>query len=165
MANKPIYGLDDEDGYQSTNTYKTFSPERRRQVNAYKKDCNISDEHMMLLMYKQDLEMVPEKERKQGNTTTYAMLVVGFLLLFNSLRVAMSDLNGPNVPLIFLSVGSFVLVAVVYYTGALNPYKRMVRNVNKRLKKMPEVPDFYEWAREHPTKADRKMAKRAKSRR
>ena len=165
MANNSAYTLDMDAGYQSTSTYKTFSPERRRQVNAYKKDCNISDEHMMLLMFKQDLDMVPEAERKRGDTTMYAMIVVAFLLLFNTLRIAMSDPGGANVPLIFLSLGSFSLVAIVYFTGVLNPYKRMVRDVNKRLKAMPEVPDFYDWAREHPTKEDRKMAKRAKSRR
>ncbi len=165
MAKNPVYEMDEDAGYQSTETYKTFSPERRRQVNAYKKDCNISDEHMMLLMYKQDLEMVPEELRKKGDTATYGMLIVGVLLVFSSIQSAMNGSGGVNVPLIFLAVGSFALVAVVYYTGALNPYKRMVRDVNKRLKKMPEVPDFYEWAHEHPTKEDRKMAKRAKSRR
>ena len=160
MANEFEY--DPSVGYQSTQTYASFSHERRRQLNRYKKECNISDEHMYLLLFKQDLEMLPPEARKQGDTATYAMVVIGFLLLWSSLQTAMSSQGGANVLLIFLSVGSFAMVAVVYYTGMLNPYKRAVKNVNKRLKEMPEVPDFYEWSAQHPTKEERKAAKRRK---
>lgn len=160
MANEFMY--DASAGYQSTQAYASSSRERRRQLNRYKKECNVSDEHMYLLLYKQDLEMVPPEARKQGDTATYAMVVVGFLLLWSSLQAAMNSQGGANVPLIFLSVGSFALVAVVYYTGMLNPYKRAVKNLDKRLKEMPDVPDFYEWSAQHPSKEERKAGKRRK---
>lgn len=156
------FDFDTSAGYQSTKGYLSSSPERRRQLNRYKKECGISDEHMFLLMFREDLETVPDDVRKQGDTATYAMVVIGFLLLWSSLQSAMNNKDGVNVPLIFLSVGSFVMVAVIYYTGMLNPYKRAVKNLNKRLKDMPEVTDFETWDAEHPAKIDNKPAKRRK---
>ena len=166
MANTFEYNLDTGTGYQDTQTYATASPERRRQFNRYKRECDISDEHMYLLLYKEDLQMVPDDARKKGDTATAAMLVIGFLLLWSSLQNAMNANGGANVPLIFLSVGSFVLVAIVYYKGLLNPYKRAVREVDKRLKQMPEVQDFYEWDVQNPApvKPQNKSKKRKKRR-
>lgn len=139
-------------GYQATKTYREANSNKRRQLNRYKKECDISDEHMFLLMFQQDLESVPPEQRTKGDTIMYAMVIVGFLLLWNTLQVAMGQTGGANVPLIFLSVASFVLVAIVYFTGILNPYKRAVRELDKRMKKMPEVPDFVEWSANQPSK-------------
>jgi cation transport ATPase len=148
------------EGYQSTKTYSQASPERRRQLNRYKKENNISDEHMYLLLFKQDLESVPAEDRNKGEVASNAMVVIGFLLLWSSLQAAMNSPQGANVGLIFLSVGSFVLVAAVYFLGLLNPYKRAVRELNKRMKDMPEVPDFVEWDLANPGKQDRKANKK-----
>ncbi len=153
------YEVSPEAGYQSTDTYHEASPARRRQLNRYKKACDISDEHMYLLLLKQDLASVPQETRDKSNTSTMAMLVIGVLLLWNSISLARGSAGGVNVPLIFLSLGSFALVAVVYYTGMLNPYKRTEREVNKRLKSMPEVPDFVDWDLQHPDKQERKERK------
>lgn len=146
--------------YHETRMYKLASPERRRQLNRYKKECGISDEHMLLLLLKQDLDGVPEDQRKGQDFIATCMLVIGVLLLWNSLQVAMSNPGGANVPLIFLSLGSFLLVWAIYAFGLLNPYKRTVRQVTKRLKDMPEVPDFVEWDTEHPNRQDRRAARR-----
>ena len=162
MADKFEYDLDA--GYQNTKTYAGSSPERRRQYNRYKRELNISDEHMYLLLFQQDLLLVPEDVRKKGETSASALVVIGFLLLFTTLQTAMNAPQGANVPLIFLSVGSFSLVAIVYYTGILSPYKRTVREVEKRLKKMPEVQDFYEWNAQNPAKPQASGKKRKKRR-
>ena len=164
MAEKFEYDLDGR--YQDTETYASSSSERRRQYNKYKREFNISDEHMFLLLFQQDLLLVPEDVRKKGDTATSAILVLGFLLLWSSLQSAMNSSQGANVPLIFLSVGSFSLVAIVYFTGLLNPYKRAVRTVDRRLKKMPEVPDFFEWSAQNPVMphAQNKTKKRKKRR-
>ncbi|MDO4808256.1 MAG: hypothetical protein Q4A07_13525 [Coriobacteriales bacterium] len=153
------FTLDLDAGYQSTNLYKDASPAMRRQLNRYKKENDISDEHMFLLLFEKDLESVPASARNQGEVVTSAMIVLGFLLLWTSLQTAMNAEGGANVPLIFISVASFCMVAVVYYLGLLNPYKRAVRNLKKRLKKMPEVPDFDEWNLQNPGRADRKQNK------
>ncbi len=155
--------FDSAENYQDTNTYHEASPERRRQLNRYKKECGISDEHMYLLLLKQDLDNVPEQTRDRSDTSSRAMLVIGVLLLWNSLSLAQGGFSGgANVPLIFLSLGSFLLVAVVYFTGMLNPYKRDMRQVKRRLKDMPEVPEFTDWDLEHPNREDRRAAKKHK---
>lgn len=146
--------------YQETDAYHGASPERRRQINRYKKECDISDDHMYLLMHKQDLENVPDEVREKSDFSSNALLVFGVLLLLNTLNVARGGINGgADVSLIFLSLGSFVLVAIVFFTGMLNPYKRDLRDTNKRLKKLPDVPDFTEWDIAHPNREDRKSAK------
>lgn len=159
------FDADLDEGYQNTNTYREASPERRRQLNRYKKELNISDEHMFLLLFKQDLESVPESERTGGDTAANAMIVVGFLLLWSTLQGGMNAPGGPNVLMIFLGLASFCLVAYIYYKGILNPYKRAVRETNKRLKKQPEVMDFTDWDLQNPGKVDRKAAKSAKKKR
>ncbi|MDO4796388.1 MAG: hypothetical protein Q4A01_00035 [Coriobacteriales bacterium] len=160
MANSTF---DSPESYQDTDTYHEASPERRRQFNRYKKECDISDEHMFLLLYKQDLESVPENIRDNNDTLSKGMLVIGVLLLWNSLSIAQGGLKGAaDVPLIFLSLGSFLLVGIVYFTGLLNPYKREMRQVNRRLKKMPDAPDFTEWDMEHPNREDRRASKKRK---
>ena len=98
--------FDSAENYQDTNTYHEASPERRRQLNRYKKECGISDEHMYLLLLKQDLDNVPEQTRDRSDTSSRAMLVIGVLLLWNSLSLAQGGFSGgANVPLIFLSLG------------------------------------------------------------
>lgn len=159
MAEK-TYDFSLDGGYQGTRTYREANPDMRKQYNRYKKEYEISDEHMFLLMFQRDLDLVPYEERTKGDTATYAMIVVGFLLLWYTLQGAMNAVGGPNVPMIFIGVGSFVLVAVVYYTGILNPYKRAVKEVHKRLKDMPEVPDFDAWNAQHPMKQSKSKKRR-----
>ncbi len=144
------YDFNPEGGYQATKTYREANADKRRQLNRYKKECDISDEHMYLLMYQQDLENVPPEQRTKGDMASNVMLILGFLLLWNTLQFATNQTEGANVPLIFLSVGSFVLVALVYFSGILNPYKRAERELKKRMKGMPEVPDFVEWNAKNP---------------
>jgi hypothetical protein len=163
MAEK--FQFEDVPNYQATRTYKEASPERRRQINRYKKENGISDDHMLLLLYRQDLDNVPEEQRTNSDMLSNVMLIVGFLLLWNSLQTAMGGgAGGVNVFLIFLSLASFLGVCAVYFLGLLNPYKRAVRKTDKALKEMPEVPDFVMWDIQNPDRADRK-AKRSQARR
>ena len=110
---------------------------------------------MFLLLFQMDMETVPAEERSNGEVASNAMVVIGFLLLWSSLQTAMNSEGGANVPLIFLSVGSFVMVAVIYYLGLLVPYKRTQRNLKKRMKGMPEVPSFDEWNKANPARAEK----------
>ena len=158
MAQK--YQVTFDESYQDTKTYRDASPARRRQINRYKKENDISDKHMFLLMFKEDLDGVPEDMRKSGDTASNILLVTGFLLLWNTLQIAMNSQGGANVGLIFLSLGSFLLVVAVYFLGLLNPYKRAVRTVNKKLKEMPEVVDFNDWDAANPDKGELKEQKR-----
>lgn len=162
--------------YQETKFYRNAGPGQRQLINKYKTECDVSDEHMYLILFKHDLDAVPRPERDKADTANKAMIVIAVLLLWNSLRIAMDAKPGEtNVFLIFLSLGSFGLVCGVYYFGLLNPYKRALHEYNKRMKGMPEVPDFDEWCASHASevqslrqqskKQSKKKGKRRKKKR
>ena len=151
------YDIPEDGDYQQTLAYREASGATRRKLNRYKKECDISDQHMFLLLMRQELDEVPLEVRQKGDTPELAMLVIGVLLLWNSLMTARSanQGNGADVPLIFLSLGSFLLVLAVYYLHLLNPYKRAVRRVDKLLRGMPEVQSFREWESGQPAGGDK----------
>lgn len=149
MANE--YQLASGNTYQETKFYRNAGADARRRINRYKTECEVSDEHMYLILYAKDLEAVPKDKRDNADIMGKGMLVIGVLLLWSSLQSAMNAKPGEtNVPLIFLSLASFLMVCVVYYFGLLNPYKRAKMQLKRRMKGMPEVPDFDEWCQQHP---------------
>ena len=58
------YDFANEGDYHDTNTYRDANRDKRRQLNKYKKENNISDEQMFLLLIKQDLANVPQDKRQ-----------------------------------------------------------------------------------------------------
>lgn len=162
MANE--FQIASGDTYQETKFYRNASADARRLINRYKNECDVSDEHMFLILFGKDLDAVPKDKRDNADLMGKGMLVIGVLLLWSSLQSAMNAKPGEtNVPLIFLSLGSFLLVCVVYYFGLLNPYKRAKHQLARRMKGMPEVPDFDEWCLRHPIQNSSKGAGNASS--
>ena len=154
-----------DESYQDTNMYRISSPARRRQINRYKKEFNISDEHMYLLLTREELDAVPKSEIDAADTPSRVVLIVGVMLFWGSMQAAIVSDGTAKVFGIFLSLASFCAVAAVFYTGILNPYKRARRELDKRFKDMPEVPDFEEWCLQNPDKEDVKAQKAYKRRR
>ena len=149
MANE--FQLASGNTYQETKYYRDAGADARRRINRYKSECDVSDEHMYLILFAKDLDAVPKDKRDNADLVGKGMLVLGVLLLWSSLQSAMNAKPGEtDVPLIFLSLGSFLLVCLVYYLGLLNPYKRAKLQLKRRMKGMPEVPDFDEWCLQHP---------------
>ena len=162
MANE--FQVASGDTYQETKFYRSAGADARRLINRYKTECDVSDEHMFLILFGKDLDAVPKDKRDNADLMGKGMLVIGVLLLWSSLQSAMNAKPGEtNVPLIFLSLGSFMLVCVVYYFGLLNPYKRARFQLKRRMKDMPEVPDFDEWCLQHPIHNSSKAAGNAGS--
>lgn len=131
--------------YQQTNTYRDSDRDTRRQLNRYKKECGISDEHMFLMLTKNDLLNVSEEQRSNADFSSKAILVVGVLIFWNSMMAAANSRQGFDLFLWGIALVSFGLVIGVYFSGVLNPYKRATRKVNKYLRQMPEAPSFEEW--------------------
>ncbi len=159
------YDVDRDGNYQETKTYKDASAARRRQFNKYKKESNISDEHMFLLMMQMDLDSVPEEKRKGDSTKGQMLLVVGCLLFLGTIQSATSTKGTWSIILVLVALAAFGITLFMYYTGFFNPYKSAVKEVKKRLKDMPEVPSFVDWDVANPSKEDRKAAKMAKRKR
>ena len=152
MANEFEVALDGD--YHDTSTYHEASRDVRRQLNRYKKDTGISDEHMLLLLMKKDLEAVPEDKRSGTDNSSKVVLVVCALVCWNAMSfVAGRGATGVvNVVMWAITLVSLLGIALIYYTGVMSPYKRSVRKVNKYLKSMPEVVDFETWCESHPLK-------------
>lgn len=150
--------------YHDTKTYRDASPERRKQINRYKKENNIENDHMFMLLFQKDLDRVPESEVKKSDTSTNMLLVVGVLLFLGSMQSVATAQGAQSLFLAIAGIIAFILVLVVYFTGVLNPVKRARRKLKKLLSEKPEVPDFDEWDREHPNREDRRAAKAAQKR-
>ena len=140
--------------YHETSTYREASRDMRRQLNRYKKDTGISDEHMLLLLMKRDLEAVPADRRSGTETSSKVLLVVVALVCWNAMSfVAGRGATGVvNVVMWAITLVSLLGIALIYYTGFMSSYKRSVRRVDKYLKSMPEVVDFETWCESHPPK-------------
>ena len=159
------FDVEKDVSYQDTNEYRISSPARRRQINRYKKEFNISDEHMYLLLMREELDAVPKSELDSAEMPSRILLVIGVLFFWGSMQTALMSQGSNKVFGIFLSLASFCAVVAVYFTGLLNPYKRARRELDKRFKDLPEVPDFEEWCLQNPDKEDVKAQKAYKRRR
>ena len=146
------FEIQDGGDYQQTDTYRDASREERRRLNRYKKENDISEEHMFYLLMKQDLLRVPKDKRDGADTTSKVMLVVAVLIFWNSMSTLMSADSGFNMFVWAIAIVSFIMVIVVYYTGMLNPYKRAMRKIDKYLKEAPEVVPYETWCETHPLK-------------
>ena len=70
------------------------------------------------------------------------------------MQTALMSKGNDKLPLMLISLVSFFIALAVYFTGALNPYKRGERKLNKLMRDMPEVPDFEEWSLQNPPKEE-----------
>ena len=139
--------------YHECLEYQMATPAARRQINRYKKECNISDDHMFLIMFKRELDAVPKERRDSADLPGKAMLAMGGLALWNGLIMIQDGRAQQSWYVVIISVAAFVMALVLYFSGMLNDYRRAVRRVDKLLKEQPEVPDMDEWFAEHPAPA------------
>ena len=131
--------------YHDTLEYQMASPMARRQINRYKKECGISDEHMFLLLFKRELDAVPKEKRASEDLPGKAMIAMGGLAMWNAMLMVMDGRAASSPSIVGISVLAFVAAIVMYATGMLNSYRRAQSTVRKRLAELPEVPDMDEW--------------------
>ena len=134
--------MDGKNDYRETGTYKRADAEERRRLEAWKKDQQISDNHMALLLALEDLRQLPKEEKKKGNKAAETLLVLSmFFFLF---AVSMQQ-NG------VLLVASVIVIinTVIYLSGITNPYSNVTRQIKKKLKACPKVESFAQWQASH----------------
>ena len=157
MATDDRFDIAEHNDYQQTMAYREASRDERRRLNRYKKETGISDEHMFLLLLKRDLDAVPQERRSSSDNSSRILLVVAVLIFWTTMNAASTSGAGGTFNMAMWAIGivSFAMAALVFYTGILNPYKRSVRKVNKRLKGMPEVVEYDTWCETHPIRKRR----------
>ena len=136
--------------YHESLEYQMATPAARRQINRYKKECGISDEHMFLIMFKRELDGVSKERRNEADLPGKAMLAMGALALWNALIMIQDGRAQQSWYLVAICLAAFVMALVLYFSGMLNDYRRACKRVDKLLKEQPQVPDMDEWFAEHP---------------
>lgn len=129
--------------YRKLSAYKNADAAMRRQLERWKTDQKISDEHMYLLMAYQTLRQQPPEKKKAGNHI--AEILVVFSIVFFIFVMQSED----RVPLLIASV-MVISSTVLYLTDILNPISAQFRQIRKALKKYPDVEEFAVWSEAHP---------------
>ncbi len=132
MADKEIKG-----NYKETESYRNADGKTRAALERYKKENKIENNHMYLLLLREDVRNLPKEEKQRGNRLAEIIVISGaitFLVLTANQRM----------DLLPYSAVYMLIAGALYFSGILNPVARQLSNVNKLLKKFPEVPSIKE---------------------
>ena len=130
MADKEITG-----NYKDTQTYKKADGKTRSKLEQYKKENGIGNDQMYLLLLREDYRSLPKEEVQKGNRPAELMVLSGIITFL----VLTANQKTETLP--FIAVYMIVATAI-YFSGILNPIGRQLSNINKLLKKFPEVPSL-----------------------
>ncbi len=133
MADKKLTG-----DYKQTKTYREADKQTKKNYEAWRKDQNITSEHMYLLMYRQDYRNLPADEKRKANSMAEMMVISGIVIFL--VATASED----KYLLLIASVYTLVS-AVLYFTGVFSPVQRELNKANKQLKAYPKVKSFEEF--------------------
>lgn len=136
MANKEFKG-----NYKNTEIYHKADGETRRKLERYKKENKIEDGQMYLLLLREDYRNLPKEEKERGNRPAELIVISGVISFLVLTARQRTDL------LPYAAVYMFI-AAAVYFSGILNPVARDLSNINKLLKKYPEVPSLKDYLKE-----------------
>ena len=117
---------------RSTKTYSSIRKKQKKRLEQWKRDHNISDKQMKLLMERHEIRNLDPEEKKKGNHNA-EMMVLGGVMFF----LAATALGNREM-LVFASI-YVLLVTGIWFSGALNPYARKLKAINKELKKYPKA--------------------------
>lgn len=121
--------------YQRTRTYLQMDANARRALAAYAREHRLADEALFYQLYLHDLANLGEDEKRRASQPGEFMLVGAIVF-----AVAMVALRQP-VP-IFIATGTLVLMTVLFFVGALNPFKAEQRRAKRWLKQNLDAPSF-----------------------
>ena len=117
--------------YKRTGTYKEADQKKKMLIERYMKENKVSKQQMYLLMLREDYRNLPKEEKQRGNQLA-EMLVISAVIPFLVFTVN----------LLPFAASYLIIVSIVYFSGILNPISRELSNINKLLKKLPEVPSL-----------------------
>ena len=121
--------------YKRTRTYKEADQKKKMLIEQYMKENKIDKKQMYLLMLREDYRNLPKEEKQRGNQLA-EMLVISAVIPF---LVFTANQRRDLLP---FAASYLIIVSIVYFSGILNPISRELSNINKLLKKLPEVPSL-----------------------
>lgn len=125
--------------YRQAPFYKSLKAEERRRVDQYKKDLNIDEVQMCLLLRRQELREYPKEKKQEGNKPAETMVIAAIIFF-----LGVTTMSREKIPMLMASL-ILIAVSIVYMTGFLNPYQKELNAVNKELKKYPKADEFANW--------------------
>ena len=127
--------------YKETETYKKADGQTRAKIERFKKENKIENNHMYLLLLREDYRNLPKEEKQKGNRAPEIMVISGII----SFLVATARQTMNVLPYIGVYM---IVVSAIYFSGILNPIGRQLSNINKLLKKFPKTPSIREYLKE-----------------
>lgn len=129
--------------YRQTEAYQSADPSTRKAMSRWMSSCQIDARQMYLLLHREDLRKMPKEEIQNGNRPS-EMMVIGAIIYF-LYAVTLNRNTG------MLLTGSLLVIvtSILYFSGALNPYSRALKKVNRELKSFPKTESLEEWQKKH----------------
>lgn len=125
--------MEKQGNYKETQTYKNADSATRAKIERYRKENRIENNHLYLLLLREDVRHLPKEEKQRGNRPAEIIVISGIITFLVMTANNRKDL------LPFAAV-YMIIAAVIYFSGILNPVARQLSNINKLLKKFDEVP-------------------------
>ena len=133
MANKEYNG-----NYKETATYKKTDSATRAKIERFKKENKVDNNHLYLLLLREDLRSLPKEEKQKGNRPAEIIVITGIITFLAMTAADRKDL-------LPFAAAYMIFASVIYFSGILNPVARELSNINKLLKKFPDVPSLKEY--------------------
>ncbi|MBR5340522.1 MAG: hypothetical protein IK151_01200 [Erysipelotrichaceae bacterium] len=129
--------------YKQTDTYKNADQKTKARIERFRKENQIENGHMYLLLLREDIRNLPKEEKQRGNRMAEMLVVCGIITF-----MIMTSLNRRDI-LPYAGLYMFVVTGI-YFSGILNPVSRKLSNINRLLKKhFPEKPSLSEYLKEN----------------
>ena len=121
--------------YKKTQTYKEADQKKKMLIEEYKKEYKVGKEQMYLLLLREDYRNLPQEEKQKGNRAAELLVISGIITFL----AMVAQQKRQFLPFAAVYV---IVTTVIYFSGILNPIARQLSNINKLLKKLPEVPSL-----------------------
>ncbi len=121
--------------YKKTLTYKEADQKKKMLIEKYMKENKIDKKQMYLLLLREDYRNLPQEEKQKGNRAAELLVISGIITFL----AMVAQQKRQFLPFAAVYV---IVTTVIYFSGILNPIARQLSNINKLLKKFPEVPSL-----------------------
>ncbi len=121
--------------YKKTLTYKEADQKKKMLIEKYMKENKIDKKQMYLLLLREDYRNLPQEEKQKGNRAAELLVISGIITFL----AMVAQQKRQFLPFAAVYV---IVTTVIYFSGILNPIARQLSNINKLLKKLPEVPSL-----------------------
>lgn len=150
--------VSDQGDYKKTATFQEAPSQTRKLINRYRRDQNISEQQMYLLIRQRELEGATNDQKKRAAFPGQVLVIMAAFVFMGGIG---SGVTSDVAATLTTTVGFLAMVAL-YFLGVFDQYKCACKKVKKRLAKYPQAMPLDEWSqKEAQAKAEAKEAAKA----